>query len=101
MTVLRAIHARPAPPGRTALEALPTELRRIRGTGLPDASVVIPVNAQGDVDHLMGLLADLARYDGAYRLEFIVVLNNYEPDEEPVKRERPRERARRRTPAPA
>jgi hypothetical protein len=83
VTVLRAIHARPAPPAPAVLEALPAELRRIRGTGLPDASVVIPVNAQGDVDHLMALLADLGRYDGAYRLEFIVVLNNYEADEEP------------------
>jgi len=83
VTVLRAIHARPAQPSAAVLGALPAQLTRIRGTGQPDASVVIPVNAQADVDHLMALLTDLARYDGANRLEFIVVLNNYEPDKEP------------------
>jgi len=31
----------------------------------------------------MALLGDLGRYDGEHRLEIIVVLNNYDADEEP------------------
>src|SRR5688572_14203357 len=42
-----------------------------------DVSVVVPVNAQGDVDNVRNLLGDLARYDGAHSVETILVFNNF------------------------
>ena len=83
MTVMRAIHAVPPDPSPTAVSALPDRLTAIRGEGVPDASVVVPVNAQGDLGHVAALLTDLARYRGPRRLEVIVVLNNYAGQEPP------------------
>lgn len=75
---------------RTLLSAerdldLGTEIRRLRGDPArdPDGSVVVPVNAQGDVDSLFVLLGDLARYRGTYAIEVVPVLNNYPPDDVP------------------
>ncbi|HEX6631499.1 MAG TPA: glycosyltransferase [Gemmatimonadaceae bacterium] len=45
----------------------------------PDVSVVVPVNAQGDLSNVVRLLGDLARYAGPHRLEVILVVNNF-PD---------------------
>jgi hypothetical protein len=49
----------------------------------PDASVVIPVNAQKDLEPLQRLLSDLVRYSGNRRIEMILVINNYPVDEPP------------------
>ena len=35
----------------------------------PDVSVVVPVNAQGDLSNVVRLLGDLARYAGPHRLD--------------------------------
>jgi hypothetical protein len=43
---------------------------------------VIPVNAQGDLDTVLGILDDLAGYAGRHALEVILVVNNY-PGEQP------------------
>ena len=43
----------------------------------PDASIVVPVNAQGDVDNVRHLLGDLDRYDGPHSIETILVFNNF------------------------
>lgn len=60
------------------------ELLRLRGdrADYPEASIVVPVNAQKDLTNIQRLLSDLARYSGAKRLEIILVVNNY-PAEEP------------------
>lgn len=49
----------------------------------PDASIVIPVNAQKDLVPLQRVLGDLAGYSGVHRVEVILVINNYPPEEPP------------------
>lgn len=48
----------------------------------PDASIVVPINAQKDMSNIPRLLSDLARYSGTKRIEIILVINNY-PAENP------------------
>jgi hypothetical protein len=62
------------------------ELLRLRGhrASYPDASIVIPVNAQKDLTNISRLLSDLVRYSGKKQVEVILVVNNY-PAEEPPK----------------
>jgi glycosyltransferase involved in cell wall biosynthesis len=55
---------------------------RVNPESAPDASIVIPVNAQKDLAALQRVLSDLARYSGKGRFEIILVINNY-PAEEP------------------
>jgi glycosyltransferase involved in cell wall biosynthesis len=62
-------------PGSTSSAPLP---------GGPDLSVVIPVNAQGDLGNVQDLLDDLAAYRGPHTIETIVVVNNFPPDEPPT-----------------
>ena len=45
----------------------------------PAASIVVPVNAQGDLGNVRLLLDDLACYSGRHRFEVILVVNNYDP----------------------
>jgi hypothetical protein len=61
------------------LEQLGVELARLRGdeAAPPDASIVIPVNAQEDLENVLGVLGDVARYKGTATLEVILVINNY------------------------
>jgi Glycosyltransferase like family 2 len=73
------------PANETAsLDRLGIELRRLRGdpAAPPDASVVIPVNAQEDLKNVLGILGDVARYEGMATLEVILVINNY-PEADP------------------
>jgi hypothetical protein len=49
----------------------------------PDATIVVPVNAQGDLDNARVLLADLRRYAGGRTFEVVLVVNNYEPGRPP------------------
>ena len=49
----------------------------------PDASIVVPVNAKGDLENARRLLADLARYNGPHTFETILVVNNYDGDPAP------------------
>jgi hypothetical protein len=60
------------------------QLLRLRGNRAfyPDASIVIPVNAQKDLVNLPRLLSDLTQYSGGKQLEIILVVNNY-PAEDP------------------
>ena len=46
----------------------------------PEASVVIPVNAQNDLQKVLHLIKDITEYHGKHRLEIILVINNYPPD---------------------
>jgi glycosyltransferase involved in cell wall biosynthesis len=67
------------------LGLLGAELDRIRGDRAlpPDASVVIPVNASGDLEKVLVVLGDLVRYRGNRRFEVILVINNYPEDDPP------------------
>lgn len=60
-------------------------LQRLRGDPdrVPDASIVIPVNAQGDLDNVLRVAEDLARYQGTRRFEVILVINNFPPESPP------------------
>jgi hypothetical protein len=62
----------------------PTPAARPRGeTTTPTASIVVPVNAQGDLGNVVTLLGDLARYDGRHRFETVLVVNNFPAGEPP------------------
>jgi hypothetical protein len=43
----------------------------------PDASIVVPVNAQGDLENVLTLLDDLGRYAGPHEFETVLVVNNF------------------------
>jgi len=59
-------------------------LTRIRGgDAVPDAAIVIPVNAQGDLQNVLQILQDVAAYDGPNAVEVIFVVNNYDADQPP------------------
>jgi hypothetical protein len=64
---------------------LGAKVKTIRGdlALAPDASIVIPVNAQGDLDNVFHVISDVARYSGKNHIEIVIVVNNYEPDEAP------------------
>jgi hypothetical protein len=66
------------------LEGLGADLVRLRGdpASQPDASIVVPVNAQADLEIVLGVLGQLAGYRGARSFEVVLVINNY-PAEEP------------------
>jgi hypothetical protein len=68
-----------------SLNRLGDELRRLRGdpAALPDASIVIPVNAREDLENVLGILGDVARYEGPMTLEVVLVINNYPEDDPP------------------
>jgi hypothetical protein len=67
------------------LEQLGVQLARLRGdeAAPPDASIVIPVNAQEDLENVLGVLGDVARYEGTATLEVILVINNYAEEHPP------------------
>jgi hypothetical protein len=50
---------------------------------LPDASIAIPVNAQGDLKIVLNLLGDIAQYRGTHTFEVILAINNYPEGQEP------------------
>ncbi|MGE0160267.1 MAG: glycosyltransferase [Gemmatimonadales bacterium] len=62
MRILKLLSRRGSSPGRN---------------GRPDVSVVVPVNAQGDLDNVQRLLEDLSRYRGPHTVETILVVNNF------------------------
>lgn len=49
----------------------------------PDVSVIVPVNAQGDLGNVRTLLADVGKYDGPLDVEKILVVNNFPEGEVP------------------
>jgi len=49
----------------------------------PQASIVIPINAQSDLQNVLQIVRDIAAYQGTNRLEIILVINNYPPDSPP------------------
>lgn len=73
--------------------SLRARLRGIRGPAdsSPDLSVVTPVNAKGDLGNVRRLLGDLSSYGGRHRIEIVLVVNNFEPDNPPPEVEHLRE----------
>jgi hypothetical protein len=61
-------------------------IARLRGeqTAGPEATIIVPVNAQNDLGNFYNLLEDLGRYTGNHRYEVIAIVNNY-PLENPPK----------------
>lgn len=49
----------------------------------PDVSIVVPVNAQGDLENVRTLMRDLARYEGPHSTELVLVVNNFPPGQIP------------------
>jgi hypothetical protein len=68
------------------LRRLDAELTRVRGDHgrPPDASIVIPVNAQSDLETVLAVLEDVARYRGERTFEIVLVVNNYPEDDPPA-----------------
>jgi hypothetical protein len=64
---------------------LTEHLRRLRGDPAlpPEASIVVPVNAQNDLQNVLLLVEDISSYHGKHRLEIILVINNYPEDAPP------------------
>lgn len=58
-------------------------IRRVFATNDPDVSVVIPVNAQGDLENVFHVLHDVAAYRGDRKIEIVLVVNNFEPGHPP------------------
>jgi hypothetical protein len=71
------------------LSVLKERLESMRGDPAvrPHASIVIPVNAQKDLENILGLTTDISRYAGANTLELILVVNNYPIDRPPAELE--------------
>jgi hypothetical protein len=67
------------------LEMLSDPLIRLRGAAdvAPDASIVIPVNAQGDLENVVEVIADCTRYAGSHHFEIVLVVNNFEESSPP------------------
>ena len=67
------------PFSREQVKLLQTGITRLRGnqTEKPEASIIIPVNAQIDLENFYFLLKDLVKYQGNHRFEVIAVINNY------------------------
>ncbi len=53
----------------------------------PSASIVIPVNAQKDLQNILKVASEISQYAGVNTLEFILVVNNYPPDFPPAELE--------------
>ena len=49
----------------------------------PAATILAPVNAQGDLSNIRRLLGDLGAYGGSRRFDIVLVVNNYPDGSEP------------------
>ena len=60
-------------------------LRRLHGDPMkpPRASIIIPVNAQKDLSRILLVASDIVAYKGGQPIEFILVVNNYPPEQPP------------------
>ena len=50
---------------------------------LPEASIIVPVNAQSDLGMVQNTLQDISKYNGPHRIEVVLVINNYPPESPP------------------
>jgi Glycosyltransferase like family 2 len=72
-------------PEGAVLERLGEALVRLRGdtASPPDASIVVPVNAQADLETVLAVVGQVAGYHGERPFEVVLVINNYPPGEPP------------------
>jgi hypothetical protein len=69
----------------TSLEELRTGLARLRSdSARPDASIVVPVNAQADLEIVLTLIRDLVSYRGRHAFEVVLLVNNFPEDDPPA-----------------
>lgn len=68
--------------------------------GVPDASIIIPVNAQADLHNVMTVVDQLGHYGGSHSLELILVVNNFPAQNPPLEIEAYRQRGIRVVEAP-
>jgi hypothetical protein len=75
-----------SPVTQDRLDRLGTELARLRGdaAAAADGSIVIPVNAQADLENVLVVLDDVVRYRGGRTFEVVLVINNYPPESPPA-----------------
>ncbi len=68
------------------LDALAARLQRlvVGPDQEPDASIIIPVSARGDLETVLPVLEQLSRYAGPHALELMLVVNNYDPATPPA-----------------
>jgi cellulose synthase/poly-beta-1,6-N-acetylglucosamine synthase-like glycosyltransferase len=79
--------ARGADPQAESIDARASDaVRRMRGDSgaAPDITVVIPVNARGDLSNAWTLLDDLSRYQGQLTVELLFVVNNFDAERPPA-----------------
>jgi len=67
------------------IRSLVHSLLRLRGDAAlpPTASVIIPVNAQNDLQNVLRVIRDISTYHGRHSVEIILIINNYSPDSPP------------------
>ena len=68
-----------------SLEAIRLGVERLRGdpSVRPDGSIVVPVNAQADLELVLTLLGDLISYSGPHTFEIVLLVNNFPPGSPP------------------
>jgi hypothetical protein len=68
-----------------SLESVRRGVKRLRGepTVPPHASIVVPVNAQVDLENVLDIVGDVSRYEGSRTFEVVLVINNYPADAPP------------------
>ena len=64
---------------------LAAKISDLRGqlNAAPKGSIIIPVNAQGDLKNVLNIVDDISKYSGPHTLELVLVINNYLPEEPP------------------
>ena len=68
-----------------SLDAIRLGVERLRGDPSvpPSASIVVPVNAQGDLENVLDIVGDVTGYEGSRTFEIVLVINNYPADAPP------------------
>ena len=71
------------------LEAIRDGLARLRGdpAAAPEASIVVPVNAQTDLQLVLGVVGDIVVYGGPHTFEVLLLVNNFPAEKPPAELE--------------
>lgn len=82
----RSEGSRPSAHDRASATVDRAAVTRLRGdlTTPPSATIVVPVNAQGDLGNVWRLLGDLVGYRGPHTFEVVLVVNNYDASDPPA-----------------
>lgn len=68
-----------------SLDAIRLGVERLRGdrSAPPHASIVVPVNAEADLENVLKIVGDVTGYAGSRTFEVVLVINNYPADAPP------------------